>query len=160
MEVEELARRVHHRLQARAETVTSAESLTGGSLGDLLSGTPGASATYRGGVISYATELKQRLLGVTDEVVRTHGVVSGPCAEQMALGARRLLGSDWAVSTTGVAGPDTQDGLPAGTVFVGLAGPLGVEALALRLDGDRARVRRAACRAALSGLLDALSRTD
>ncbi len=154
MEVEDLARQVHERLRARAETVASAESLTGGSLGDLLSGTPGASATYRGGVISYATEVKQQLLGVTDEVVRTHGVVSGPCAEQMALGARGLLGSDWALSTTGVAGPDAQDGLPAGTVFVGVAGPAGVEVLALRLDGDRAQVRRSACRAALGGLLD------
>jgi nicotinamide-nucleotide amidase len=150
------AARVHEELLRRGLTVASAESLTGGALGDLLSSTPGASATYRGGVVSYATEVKQRLLGVSDALVATYGVVSGPCAVQMAVGARDLLSADWAVSTTGVAGPDLQEGKPAGTVFVGLAGPDGTTAVALHLAGDRHSVRRETCREALAALLRAV----
>src|SRR5689334_21435686 len=94
VEASDLAARVHEALLARGETVASAESLTGGGLGRLLSATPGASATYRGGVVSYATDVKQSLLGVTDEVVAGEGVVSAACAAQMAGGARALLRAD------------------------------------------------------------------
>jgi PncC family amidohydrolase len=151
-----LAGRVHAALLERGLTVGTAESLTGGALGDLLSSTPGASATYRGGVVSYATELKQSLLGVGDDVVATYGVVSAQCAAAMADGARALLGTDWAVSTTGVAGPDLQEGKPAGTVHVGLAGPDGTTSVALRLAGDRRAVRDGTCRRAVAALLEAV----
>ena len=150
---EELAARVHAALLARGETVASAESLTGGGLGRLLSATSGASATYRGGVVSYATDVKQSLLGVSEEVIARDGVVSAPCARQMATGVRGLLRADWSVSTTGVAGPTEQEGKPAGTVFVAVAGPDGVHAEALRLPGDRTAVREATCHAALEALL-------
>ena len=151
-----LAARLHATLLSRGLTVASAESLTGGGVGALLSATPGASSTYRGGVVCYATELKQQLLGVSDEVVAGPGVVSGACAEQMAAGARRLLGSDVAVSTTGVAGPDPQEGKPAGLVYVGVAGPSGVRSVELHLAGERAQVRAAACRAAVRAVLETL----
>jgi PncC family amidohydrolase len=156
VEATDLAARVHAALLARGETVASAESLTGGGLGGLLSATPGASATYRGGVVSYATDVKESLLGVTAEVVASDGVVSAACAAQMAGGARALLRADWAVSTTGVAGPTEQEGKPAGTVFVGVSGPTGTGTVGLRLDGDRDGVREATCVAALEALLAAL----
>lgn len=157
MDDTDLAARVHRALLARGQTVASAESLTGGLLGGLLTATSGSSETFRGGVVSYATDLKQRLLRVSDEVVREHGVVSAECAEQMAAGVRDLLGGDWAVSTTGVAGPTLQEGKPPGTVFVGLAGPAGVEVRHLHLTGDRDAVRRQTCRAALEALLAAVA---
>lgn len=151
MDAAELAAQVHRALLARGETVGSAESLTGGALADLLSGTPGASTTYAGGVVTYATRLKRQLLGVTAEQV-----VSAACAAQMATGARELLGVDHAVATTGVAGPDPQEGQPVGTVFLGLAGPDGVRTVALALAGDRAAIRVATCVAALEALADDL----
>lgn len=151
MERAELAARVHQRLLERQETVCCAESLTGGGLSDLLSATPGASATFVGGVVSYATEVKRRVLGVTAD-----RVVSPDCVRQMAAGVRDLLRADWAVATTGVAGPAEQDGEPVGTVYVGLAGPHDVRVQRLSLGGDRHEVRAGSCRAALEELLDGL----
>ncbi len=147
VDAHDLAAALHQALLARGETVASAESLTGGGLADLLSGTPGASATYVGGVVSYATSVKRELLGVT-----AAQVVSADCAAQMATGARRLLGADWALSTTGVAGPEKQDDRPVGTVYVGVAGPLGVQVHRLALDGDRTAIRAQACVAAIGEL--------
>jgi len=149
----DLGARVHAELLGRRERVASAESLTGGALAEALTATPGASETYVGGVVSYATAVKVRLLGVPEELVDAHGVVSAECARAMAVGARRLLETDWAVSTTGVAGPDEQEGKPVGTVFVGVAGPAGSAAHALSLDGGRAEIRAAAVRTALTLLL-------
>ena len=83
-------------------------------------------------------------------------VVSADCAAQLAGGVRDLLGSDWAVSTTGVAGPDRQDDKPVGTVYVGVAGPRGVQVRRLSLAGDRARIRADAGRGAVQALLDEL----
>lgn len=147
----DLAGEVHAALLDRGETVCCAESLTGGGLADLLSGTPGASATFRGGVVSYATEVKRSVLGVT-----AAQVVSADCAGQMATGVRRVVGADWALSTTGVAGPTPQEGRPVGTVYVGLAGPAGVVVHRFRLAGERDAIRAGTCAAALRELLDAL----
>jgi nicotinamide-nucleotide amidase len=143
---------LHEALLARGQTVGTAESLTGGALGDLLSSTPGASATYRGGVVTYATELKQSLLGVGDDLVATYGVVSGECARAMAAGCRAATGATYALATTGVAGPDVQEGKPVGTVYVGLSGPDGETVLTMELVGDRRRIQDRACREALSAL--------
>lgn len=151
METVALAAEVHQRLLARGETVACAESLTGGGLADLLSGTPGASATFVGGVVSYATSVKRDLLGVT-----ASQVVSADCASQMAVGARALLGADWVLATTGVAGPEKQDDRPVGTVYVAVAGPLRVEVHRLALAGDRAQIRAGAGRSALEALIDEL----
>lgn len=143
---------LHAALLARGETVGCAESLTGGELASLLSATPGASATFAGGVVTYATSLKRRLLGVT-----ATQVVSAECAVQMATGVRELLDVDWALSTTGVAGPDLQEGQPAGTVFVALAGRQSVHAVRLSLDGDRSAIRSGTCAGALDLLLAEVS---
>lgn len=147
----EIAAAAHLRLLSRGETVCCAESLTGGRLADLLSGTPGASATFRGGIVSYATEVKRSVLGVT-----ASQVVSADCAAQMATGARELLGADWALATTGVAGPERQDDRPVGTVYIALAGPAGVHAQRLALAGDRDEIRRQAARSAIEVLADEL----
>jgi PncC family amidohydrolase len=142
----------HLALLGRNERVGCAESLTGGELAAWLSSTAGASATFTGGVVSYATEVKRDLLGVTAD-----RVVSADCAEQMAAGVRRLLGVDWALSTTGVAGPEEQEGQAVGTVYVGIAGPHGVRTVRLVLEGDRAAIRRATCAAAVQLLLAEVS---
>ena len=149
--VPEVLQAIQSRLSARGETVACAESLTGGELAAALSAAPGASDTFLGAVVSYATDVKREVLGVTADKV-----ITAECAEQMAAGAKRLLRADWALSTTGVAGPDRQEDQPVGTVFVGLAGPDGVRSVRLDLDGDRAAIRGATCRAALEELIGEL----
>jgi len=147
---------VHQLLESRGETVSSAESLTGGRLATVLTEVPGSSSTFKGGVVTYATELKVTILGVAQEVVDRHGVVSAACAEAMAEGVRSLTGATYGVSTTGVAGPAEQEGKPPGTVFVGLAGPAGVRSVALELEGQRSEITRQAVDAALAVFADAL----
>ncbi len=133
-------------------TLASAESLTGGLLGARVTSVAGSSAVYRGGVVTYATELKVALLGVPAGLVEQHGVISPECAEAMASGVRILTGATYGVSTTGVAGPDPQEDRPPGTVFVGVAGPTGVHAVGLALGGDREAVREQTVAAALFAL--------
>ena len=151
--VQASAAQLHLALQGRNERVGCAESLTGGELAAWLSSTPGASATFTGAVVSYAGEVKRDVLGVTVE-----RVVSSDCAEQMATGVRQLLGVDWALSTTGVAGPDEQEGQAVGTVYVGIASTQRVRSVRLALEGDRAEIRRAVCAAALQLLLQEVTR--
>lgn len=145
---------LHAELLRRGQTLATAESLTGGALGDLVSASPGASETYLGGVVSYATAVKVTVLGVSRQTVDSSGVVSAACAREMATGVRDLVGADWGVSTTGVAGPTEQEGKPVGTVFVGVAGPDGVFAQEVRLTGDRAQIRERACTAAAAAVLE------
>jgi nicotinamide-nucleotide amidase len=140
-------------LRTEGATLATAESLTGGRLAAAITAVPGASASYVGGVVAYATRVKQELLGVPDAVVAEHGVVSAPCATAMAEGVRTALGATWALSTTGVAGPEEQEGHPVGTVFVGVAGPDGARALRLSLAGDRAEVQDRTVAGALATLV-------
>src|ERR1700752_1698314 len=119
----DLAKRVHLLLRAAGATAATAESLTGGRLAVALTDTPGASETYVGGVVTYATELKASVLDVDQRIIDLHGVVSPECAKAMATGVRALTGATLGIATTGVAGPTEQEGKPPGTVFVGLAGP-------------------------------------
>lgn len=158
--VRDLAAGLHVLLQGEGATVATAESLTGGLVAEVLTDAPGASRSYVGGVVAYASGLKVSVLGVPQEVVDEHGVVSAPCARAMAEGARRLTGATYAVSTTGVAGPDQQEGKPVGRVHVAVAGPDGTSDDVLDLDGDRDEVRNAACAAALSALSAALTGGD
>lgn len=145
------------RLSARGLTVATAESLTAGLLAARIAAVPGASAVLRGGLVVYATDLKHSLAGVPDEVLSRHGAVSRETAAALADGARSLCGADVGIGLTGVAGPDLQEGHPAGTVYVGVCGPDGhVEVLAPVLRGDRARIREAACEVAVDRLLEIL----
>lgn len=154
--VMDVGAQLHAELAQRGLTVATAESMTGGSVADLVSAAPGASATYLGGVVSYATEVKQQVLRVPDGVVEEYGVVSAPCAAAMATGVRDLIGTDYGVSTTGVAGPTPQEGKPVGLVYVGIAGPYGVDTHELQLEGDRAEIRAAATERAVTLLLEAV----
>jgi nicotinamide-nucleotide amidase len=139
-------------LASAGVTLATAESLTGGRLAAVVTAVPGASASYLGGFVTYATALKESLLGVPADLVEQYGVVSAECARAMAAGCRDATGATYALATTGVAGPDLQEGKPVGTVFVGLAGPDGVSAVSMELVGDRHQIQDRACREALSAL--------
>ncbi|MBF4614861.1 CinA family protein [Curtobacterium sp. VKM Ac-1376] len=135
-------------LTARGETIAVAESLTGGLVVATLVDVPGASAVVRGGVVAYATPVKHSVLGVSTSLLEAEGAVHPEVARQMASGVRIALSVDgepatWGISTTGVAGPDPQDGKPVGTVFVGIASAAGASAYELHLDGDREAIRHA-----------------
>ena len=153
-----LAGVVLRRLTAAGATVAVAESLTGGLVGAALTELPGSSAAFRGGLQVYATDVKADLAGVPEEVLAEHGAVSRQTAEALATGARDRLGATYGVGVTGVAGPDEQEGKPAGTVHVAVAGPDGVRAATVRLPGDRARVRLLAVTTALDLLRRVLPR--
>ncbi|GAA1977870.1 CinA family protein [Nocardioides panacihumi] len=148
----DLGKRVHLLLRAEGSTVSTAESLTGGRLAVRFTDVPGVSETFLGGAVTYATALKMSLLGVDEEIVVRHGVVSAECARAMASGVRAVTGSTYGLSTTGVAGPDDQEGKPAGTVYVGLAGPGFVVSELLELQGDRTEIQEATCEAVLAAL--------
>jgi nicotinamide-nucleotide amidase len=124
-------------LVARGETLGLAESLTGGLVGSRCAAVVGASNWFRGSVVSYASEVKFSVLGVPEGPV-----VSADAAKAMAVGAAKVLGADVGLGVTGVAGPDEQDGQPVGTVFYGIARGGEVDAVEVRLPGDRERVRQ------------------
>lgn len=136
-------------LTARSLTIATAESLTGGLVCAALTDVPGASAAVRGGVVTYATDLKSGLLGVDPALLAAGGAVQEEVARQMALGVCRLLGATVGVATTGVAGPEPQDGRPVGTVFVAVAGDGQARVVELRLQGSRDTIRRETVSAAL-----------
>ena len=138
-------------------TVGTAESCTGGLVCAALTDVSGSSAAVRGGVVSYAVEVKRALLGVDHAVCSTAGlgVVSGICARQMSQGARLALQCDVAVSTTGIAGPTgAEPGKPVGTVWFAVSSVHGTHSVRRLLSGDRAEVRSQAVRVALSLLLE------
>ena len=119
----EPAEAIIRQMARRAWTLATCESLTGGSLGAALTAVSGASAVFRGGLVTYASDLKTSLAGVDPSWIDGYGVINEETAIQMADGARRACRSSWAISTTGVAGPTMQDGEPVGTVWIGLAQP-------------------------------------
>lgn len=153
------AERLVSLLRERGMTVTAAESCTGGLVAASIVSVSGASEVFPGSVVSYATRVKEELLGVDGESVQEHTVVSAPVARQMAEGARRLLGTDVAVSVTGLAGPSggTEE-IPVGTVFVGIATAAGAEAFRFSFSGDREAVRRLATDAALEAAILAVEK--
>ena len=138
----------------RSWTVAVAESLTGGSVCAALVEVPGASAVLRGAIVAYATDLKGSLLGVDAGLLAARGAVDPDVARAMALGVRLRLGADVGLATTGVAGPDPQDGFLPGTVHVAVATPAATVVRSLQLPGPRAQVRAAAVRAVLQLALD------
>lgn len=151
------ARAVHDLLVARGETVAVAESLTGGLTSAELTATAGASASFRGGLVVYATDLKASLADVPPELLERHGAVHPSVAAALAAGVRRRLGASWGLGLTGVAGPDPQDGQPVGTLHVGVAATDGETVVrTMMLAGDRAAIRAAAVEAALSMVWDSL----
>ncbi|MFF0340772.1 CinA family protein [Kribbella sp. NPDC004875] len=136
-------------LLERSVTVATAESLTGGMVGAVLTDVPGVSAVYRGGVVVYATDLKAKLAGVPEDLLAAVGPVHPDTAAALAIGVRERLEADYGLATTGVAGPDPQAGIVAGTVYVAAAGADSVQVRKLQLTGDRAAIREASVQAVL-----------
>lgn len=170
------AAEVHSLLRRAGTTVATAESLTGGLLAAELSAVPGASATFRGGLVVYATDLKASLGGVDATLLAARGPVCAPVAVALATGVARQLGAGLGVATTGVAGPEKQNGIAVGTVYVAVAWPSGAVPdrpvagasctrsaageLVARLDlvGDRQQVRATTVSAALAAMALVLHR--
>jgi len=142
-------------LGERGQTLAVAESLTGGLLAASIVDVAGASAVFRGGFVVYATDLKATLAGVPSSLLAAHGPVHPLVAAALAAGARQRCGADWGLATTGVAGPDPQNGIEPGTVYVAVDGPTS-RVQRLDLTGDRAAIRAATVAAALALLASAL----
>ncbi|MEI6251165.1 MAG: CinA family protein [Actinomycetes bacterium] len=143
-------------LKARGETVSVAESLTGGGLGHALTQVPGASEVFLGGIIAYTADVKVNFLGVPRATIDEFSVVSEEVAIAMANGAREKIGTTWAISTTGVAGPGDYMGIREGTVWIAIAGPIN-QTLLLTLDGGRDGVRQGAISSAIGNFARILS---
>ncbi|CAN5445505.1 CinA family protein [soil metagenome] len=160
-DAQELAVRLVGELTRRKLTIAVAESLTGGLVVAELIAVPGASAVVRGGVVAYATELKTSMLGVDAALLAERSPIDPEVARQMADGVRRRLGhdgvpADIGLATTGVAGPDMQNGHPVGEVWIGIAIGDTVTAHGLSLGGDRASIRSATVSESLLRVLERL----
>ncbi|MGO2745029.1 CinA family protein [Microbacterium sp.] len=145
-------------LSERGWTLGIAESLTGGALAAEIVSVPGASATLLGAVVAYATPVKATLLGVDASLLEEHGPVHADVAAQMATGVRAVVQvagrpADVGISTTGIAGPESPDGQPVGTVHIGISGPEGVRTEAFVFAGDRAAVRAQTVQTAITAAL-------
>ena len=155
------ARRLTGLLLRNKETLATAESCTGGLIAKLITDIPGSSAAFMGGFVTYTNQVKEQLLGVRAETIALHTEVSLQCAEEMAEGARRVLGTRWGVSTTGYAGPGggTEED-PVGTVYIAVAGERGTVSFRFSApqDSTRAQVRAAAARAALEAVEKQIAR--
>ena len=159
-----LAAEVVHRLSSRGETLAFCESLTAGLASATVAQVSGASAVLRGGLITYATDLKVALAHVPQELIDEHGVVSPETAVAMAKGTRLVCDATWVLALTGVDGPDSQDGHPVGEVFIACAGPQGVEVVRAHngeddtkvLSAQRNEIRSQAVDCALELLLNCL----
>jgi nicotinamide-nucleotide amidase len=157
--------RVGDALREAGETVAVAESCTGGLIGSLLTDVPGSSDYFDRSLVTYAYDAKLETLAVPREHLDEHGAVSKPVARAMARGVRDVSGTDWGVSTTGIAGPSGgSPSKPVGTVFVGLArrgdwgtGDSETTVSCYEFDGDRRQIKEQIARRALSDLADAVS---
>lgn len=140
------------RLAAHGDSVAVAESLTGGLVLAALTDVPGASRVVRGGIVAYATDVKSRLVGVDRDLLERVGAVHPDVAGALAQGARARFDTTFGLGTTGVAGPDPQDGRPVGEVHVAVCGPDGVVVRSLSVDpaAGRRGVRAAAVAAAVA----------
>ena len=134
----------------QGKTISTAESITGGGIGQALTSVSGSSAVFKGGIISYCDEMKHKLLGVPSAMLAQFGAVSAPVAEAMAKGAREVLGTDMAISVTGLAGPAGDCcGNPVGLVFIGWCDENGVFSREYHFSGDRDAIRLQTVEAAL-----------
>jgi len=155
--------KIFETLSQQGRTLAVAESCTGGGLGAALTAIPGASTVFVGGVVAYANSVKAGLLGVSVSVLETRGAVSSETAAAMATGVKKLLGADWGVAITGIAGPGGGDpDRPVGTVWIGASGPEPGSTRCARhlFTGDRESVRSSSVRAALELLSRMIGEAD
>lgn len=143
------AKSVIDALRRRGENLAVAESLTGGGLGAAITSVPGSSDVFSGGVIAYQLSVKTELLEVPEALIEQCGVVSEEVAVAMADGVRGLLGTTWAIATTGVAGPGESEGVAAGTVWIAIRGPIN-QSTELEIQGEREVVRNASVSSAIT----------
>ncbi len=142
----------------QGKTIATAESCTGGGVGQALTSVPGSSAVFKGGIVSYCDEIKHKLLGVPEAMLQEFGAVSAPVAEAMARGAKAALDTDAALSVTGLAGPGADDfGNPVGTVFIGWCDEKCCFSRRYHFTGDREEVRRQAIEKALQLIVEQYS---
>lgn len=156
MPTQSQAQSIVEKLISASQTVSVAESLTGGGLGFALTQIPGSSEVFLGGVISYTSDVKIKELGVASETLDRYTVVSEEVAIEMAEGARKKFGTTWAIATTGIAGPGDYKGIREGTVWIAIRGPVN-ETLLLTLDSGREGVRQGAISSAIGTFARILS---
>ena len=154
-EILDLIATVAEQMTARKERLASCESLTGGLFGAAVCSVSGASDYYRGGIITYCNDVKERA-GVSHETLEKHTAISGECAEEMALSCARFTDSDWGISFTGNAGPLAQDNATVGTVYIGVSYHDKVRSFRYLMEGDRTSIRFQCVKEGLHLLLDAL----
>jgi nicotinamide-nucleotide amidase len=157
--IQKLSETIVKTLTLRGETISTAESITGGLIGGAITGVPGSSEVFLGGVISYSNQMKKDELGITAADIKKVGVVSEAIAVAMALAIQKRTKSTWAISSTGVAGPGPIDGIPAGTVWIAIAGPKIAQGIELSIAGKREIVRLGAVESALGAFERILSAT-
>ena len=144
-------------LMKKNMTISTAESCTGGMLAERITSVPGISAVYAGGFVTYATEEKHKLLGVSRKVLRENGAIAKKTAKQMAAGAAKATGTDVAVSVTGNAGPDAAEGKPVGLVYIGVCVDGKAVGKKYLFSGSRAEIRSQACTEAMKLVIRKLS---
>lgn len=156
--IEELAFAVKEALEAKGEMMATAESCTGGLIASHIVDIPGSSAVLAGGIVAYQNEIKEKLLDVPAEILNTVGAVSAETVKAMAEGARKKFGCEWAVATSGIAGPGgAEPGKPVGTVWIAVAYSLQNEAFCENFSGNRNQVREKSVYKALSLLLERIN---
>jgi nicotinamide-nucleotide amidase len=143
------------RLRETQATLATAESCSGGLIAHRITSVPGSSDYFLGGVITYSNEAKEKFLGVQPDSLQRFGAVSEPVASEMDQGAARQFGSTYAIAVTGIAGPGGgTDEKPVGLVYIGVAGPGGVQVHEHRFSGDRAEVKAQTAEQALQHVLE------
>jgi nicotinamide-nucleotide amidase len=150
------AKNVIAALVARGQTLSVAESVTAGGLGSAITSTPGASQVFLGGVIAYSNEVKVNILGVDGALIEKYNVVSEEVANAMADAVRAKFGTTWGIATTGIAGPGDYQGIPEGTVWVAIRGPVN-QTIQLQLDSGREAIRTGAISSAIGTFARILS---
>lgn len=143
-------------LSQRGETVSVAESVTAGGLGHAITSAPGASQVFLGGVIAYSNEVKENFLGIDGDLIKEFSVVSEEVANAMADAVREKFGTTWGIATTGIAGPGDYQGIPEGTVWVAIRGPIN-QSIQLQLDSGREAIRTGAISSAIGAFARILS---
>jgi PncC family amidohydrolase len=152
LNAESLAREIIAEMAGEKLTLATAESITGGGLGQVLTSVAGSSAVFEGGIVSYSDKSKKKFLSVPQQVLATLSAVSESVAITMAEEARTSFETDYAISTTGVAGPGMAYGQKAGTVWIAIASKSGTSTMLLEITGDREQVRHATIESALAAL--------
>ncbi|SHK67476.1 CinA family protein [Fibrobacter sp. UWEL] len=156
--INDLALAVKEALENKGEMMATAESCTGGLIASSIVDIPGSSAVLAGGIVAYQNEIKVKLLDVSASTIEKYGVVSAETVKEMAEGARKKFGCEWAVATTGIAGPGgAEPGKPVGTVWIGVASSLQNEAFCKNFSGNRKNVREKSVYIALQLLLERIN---